>query len=173
MAQLMPLPLTVSCFSKIQIGFTFLVLAHPGSPGKRAIKRVCVCVLLISWLSYSHVWCVCVTTVWCACMSVTYEYDTFDIFSLRFVILLYRVWLVNYFITCVTCMLLQSVSQWFSQSVIFQSSASQSANQSVSSPASQWASQSVSQWFSQSVSFHSVSQSYNQRASRSVSDSVS
>ena len=40
MAQLMPLPLTVSCFSKIQIGFTFLVLAHLGSPGKRAIKRV-------------------------------------------------------------------------------------------------------------------------------------
>jgi len=29
MAQLMPLPLTVSCFSKIQISFTFLVLAHP------------------------------------------------------------------------------------------------------------------------------------------------
>jgi len=44
MAQLMPLPLTVSCFSKIQIGFTFLVSAHPGSPGKRAVKRVCVCV---------------------------------------------------------------------------------------------------------------------------------
>ena len=38
--QPMPLPLTVSCFSKIQIGFTFLVLAHPGSPGQRAIKRV-------------------------------------------------------------------------------------------------------------------------------------
>jgi len=35
--QLMPLPLTVSCFSKIQIGFTFLVLAHSGSPGKRAV----------------------------------------------------------------------------------------------------------------------------------------
>ena len=31
-AQLMPLPFTVSCFSKIQIGFTFLVPAHPGSP---------------------------------------------------------------------------------------------------------------------------------------------
>ena len=46
MAQLMPLPLTVSCFSKIQIGFTFLVLAHPGSPGQRAAKRVCVCVFL-------------------------------------------------------------------------------------------------------------------------------
>jgi len=43
MAQLMPLPLTVSCFSKIQIGLTFLVLAHLGSPGKRAVKRVCVC----------------------------------------------------------------------------------------------------------------------------------
>jgi len=35
-------PLTVSCFSKIQIGFTFLVPAHPGSPGKRAVKRVSV-----------------------------------------------------------------------------------------------------------------------------------
>ena len=44
MAQLMPLPLTASCFSKIQIGFTFLVPAHLGSPGKRAVKRVCVCV---------------------------------------------------------------------------------------------------------------------------------
>jgi len=43
-AQLMPLPLTVSCFSKFQIGFTFLVPAHPGSPGQRAIKRVCMCV---------------------------------------------------------------------------------------------------------------------------------
>ena len=42
MAQLMPLPLTVSCFSKIQIGFTFLVPADPGSPGKRAVKRACV-----------------------------------------------------------------------------------------------------------------------------------
>ena len=44
MAQLMPLPLTVSCFSKIQIGFTFLVPAHPGSPGQSAVKRLCVCV---------------------------------------------------------------------------------------------------------------------------------
>ena len=42
MAQLMPLLLTVSCFSKIQIGFTFLVPAHPGSPGKRAVKWLCV-----------------------------------------------------------------------------------------------------------------------------------
>jgi len=44
MAQLMPLPLTVACFSKIQIGSTFLVPAHPSSPGHRAVKRVCVCV---------------------------------------------------------------------------------------------------------------------------------
>ena len=43
MAQLMPLPLTVSCCSKIQIGFTFLVPAHPGSPGQRAVKPVRVC----------------------------------------------------------------------------------------------------------------------------------
>ena len=43
MAQLMSLPLTVSCSSKIQIGFTFLVPAHLGRPGKRAVKRVCVC----------------------------------------------------------------------------------------------------------------------------------
>jgi len=46
MAQWMPLPLTVSCFSKIQqlpavTGFSFLVPAHLGSPGQRAIKRVC------------------------------------------------------------------------------------------------------------------------------------
>jgi len=47
LTQLMPLPLTVSCFSKIQIGFIFLVTTHPGSSGQRAVKRVCVCYLLI------------------------------------------------------------------------------------------------------------------------------
>jgi len=47
MAQLMPLPLTVSCFSKIQIGSTFLVPAHPGSPGQRAVKQACVCKSLL------------------------------------------------------------------------------------------------------------------------------
>ena len=51
-AQLMPLPLTVSCFSEIQIGFTSLVPAHPGSPGKGPLNVcvcvcVCVCVLLL------------------------------------------------------------------------------------------------------------------------------
>jgi len=35
MAQMMSLPLTVSCFSKIQIGFAFLVPAHPDSPRKK------------------------------------------------------------------------------------------------------------------------------------------
>ena len=43
LAQLMPLPLTVSCFSKIQIGSTFLVPAHLGSPEKGPLN-VCVCV---------------------------------------------------------------------------------------------------------------------------------
>jgi len=38
-AQLMPLPLTVSC--------SFLVPAHPGGLGQRAIKRVRMC---ITWL---------------------------------------------------------------------------------------------------------------------------
>ena len=42
MAQLMPMPLTVSCFSKIQIDFTFLVLSYPDSPGQMAVKWVCV-----------------------------------------------------------------------------------------------------------------------------------
>jgi len=47
-AQLMPLPLTVSNFSKIQIDFTFLVPAHhPDSPRKRAVKRVCVCIIAV------------------------------------------------------------------------------------------------------------------------------
>ena len=43
MAQLMPLPLTVSCFSKVQIGLTFLVPAHLGSPDKGPLNR---CLLL-------------------------------------------------------------------------------------------------------------------------------
>ena len=52
------MPLTVSCFSKVQIGFTFLVLAHPGSPRKRAVKRVCVCVRV----------CACACACPCACV---------------------------------------------------------------------------------------------------------
>jgi len=48
MAQLMPLPLTVSCSSKIQIGFTFLVPAYPGCPGKEAIKWL----FLLEYISF-------------------------------------------------------------------------------------------------------------------------
>ena len=48
MVQLMPLPLTISCFSKIHIGFTFLVPAYPDSPGQRAVKRLCVCLNCLS-----------------------------------------------------------------------------------------------------------------------------
>ena len=43
MAQLMSLPLTISCLRKIQIGRTSLVLAYQGSPGQRAVKWMCVC----------------------------------------------------------------------------------------------------------------------------------
>ena len=46
MVQLMPLPLTVSSFSKIQIGFIFLVPAHPGSPGQGPLNG-CVCAVRI------------------------------------------------------------------------------------------------------------------------------
>jgi len=53
MAQLMPLPLTVSCFSKIQIGFTFLVPAHLGSPGQRSVRLVCVRVCAV-YYSFRH-----------------------------------------------------------------------------------------------------------------------
>ena len=47
MVQLMPLPLAVSSFGKIQIGFTFLVPARSGSPGQMAVKRVCDCIVLM------------------------------------------------------------------------------------------------------------------------------
>ena len=78
MVQLMPLPLTVTCFSKIQIGFTFLVVAHLGSPGKRAVKWVCVCVCVCvplltatstfglgrrCWSSPQHCYLLCLCTV--------------------------------------------------------------------------------------------------------------
>ena len=54
MAQLMPLPLTVSCSIKIQIGFTFLVPAHPGNPGQRAVKRVMMRQCYDEMTSVSH-----------------------------------------------------------------------------------------------------------------------
>jgi len=74
MAQLMPLPLTVSCFSKIQIGFTFLVLAHlDTSPGQRAVKRVCVCVCVC----LGHIACVqCIDLACCYRCSMICLSDT-------------------------------------------------------------------------------------------------
>jgi len=66
-AQLMPLPLTVSCFSKIQIGFTFLVLAHLGSPGQRASKRLCECVYVFIYASQSFVSIVIITVLCVVC----------------------------------------------------------------------------------------------------------
>ena len=56
MAQLMPQPLTVSCFSKIQIGFTILLPAYPGSPGKRPLNGcVCVCSCTVLFANISQV----------------------------------------------------------------------------------------------------------------------
>jgi len=53
MAELMPLPPIVSCFSKILIVFTFLVLAHPGSPEQRAVKWVLL-------LLFVHIFILCI-----------------------------------------------------------------------------------------------------------------
>jgi len=50
----MPVPLTVSCFIKIQIGFTFLVPAVQGSPGKRAVKRVLLLLLLLEVIEWVY-----------------------------------------------------------------------------------------------------------------------
>jgi len=57
MAQLMPLPLTVFSFSKIQVGFIILVPAHPGSSGQRAVKHVCVPVIQVIHLHLMHYAC--------------------------------------------------------------------------------------------------------------------
>ena len=74
MAQMMPLPLAVCCFSKIQIGFTFLVPAHLCSPRQRAVKHVCVCVcvLMFIWLA----WYIAKLCLWCiisVCRMTNYE----------------------------------------------------------------------------------------------------
>ena len=63
----MPLPLTVSCFSKIQIRFTFLVPAHPGRPRQRAVKRV-------------RVYYACLTVCVCVCKLFPFLYSRFVLF---------------------------------------------------------------------------------------------
>jgi len=83
MAQLMPLLLTVSCFSKIQIGFTFLIPAHLGSPGQRTVKRVCVCVCVCvaNWIRWLPCWILCFTAggiwllliAWKHCISLLFN----------------------------------------------------------------------------------------------------
>jgi len=49
MAQLMPLPLTVSCSSKSRVvfGITFLIPAHPGSPGQNPVVHKTVVVVVV------------------------------------------------------------------------------------------------------------------------------
>jgi len=55
-AQLMPLPLTVSCFSKTQICCTFLVPAHPGSPGKGPLNGCVFHTTNTTACLYCHFW---------------------------------------------------------------------------------------------------------------------
>ena len=64
MAQLMPLPLTVSCFSKIQIRFTFMVPAHLGSPGQRAVKWVSVYFIYCWILFHCNYFFYIITNLW-------------------------------------------------------------------------------------------------------------
>ena len=88
MAQLMPLPLTVFCFSKIQIGFTFLVLAHPCCPRKCLIMSFGASILLVgqqgghpaciklsggvlAWLSVWSEVQTCIWPSWCHCHSLS------------------------------------------------------------------------------------------------------
>ena len=99
MAQWIPLPLTVSYFSKIQIGFTFLVPAHPGSPRQRAIKctrarvRACVCVCegvcvwvwVSEWVRRTNVGIVYLPNdyvIWRHCILLVSDSDSFGQFQL-------------------------------------------------------------------------------------------
>jgi len=59
---------SLSCFSKIQIGFTFLVPAHLGSHGKRVVKRVCVCVCVCVCACVRACVCVCACVRACVCV---------------------------------------------------------------------------------------------------------
>jgi len=72
MAQLMPLPLTVSCFSKIQIWLPFWYRLTPGSLGQRAVKRVCVCVCVRVCACVRA----CVRVCVCVCFAVSAFFDS-------------------------------------------------------------------------------------------------
>ena len=75
MAQLMPLPLTVSCFSRIQSGFTFLVPAHPGSPGKGPLNVcVCVCVCDYGLIYFVFLWIITERQFLCFVVSIIVEF---------------------------------------------------------------------------------------------------
>ena len=77
-AQLMPLPLTVSCFSKIQIGFTFLVPAYLVSPGQRAVKRVCI-LSLRTWNFVQWCWkCIVLVIILLSVARFTLQFFTVD-----------------------------------------------------------------------------------------------
>jgi len=62
MAQLMPLQLTATCFSKIQIGFTFLILAHLVSPGKGQLNG-CFVAVVVNWFLLCGMICCSASTI--------------------------------------------------------------------------------------------------------------
>jgi len=70
MAQLMPLPVTISCFSKIQIGFTFLVPVHLGNQGPLN-GCVCVCVHAQS----AELQPIVTDVLWSVCVCLSFGYN--------------------------------------------------------------------------------------------------
>jgi len=85
-AQLMPLPLTISCFSKFQIGFTFLVPAHRVVLDRGPLNGcLCVCV------------CVCVC---CHCFTVIHTTAVMSLFSWVFLFWCVLDKLFTYLLNC-------------------------------------------------------------------------
>jgi len=74
MAQLMPLPLTVSCFSKVGLVLPFWYQLT----WKRAVKRVCVCSLHPHALLYSTV---CSRLFRCVCLFCSLTFELRDLWS--------------------------------------------------------------------------------------------
>ena len=86
-AQLMPLPLTVSCSSKIQIGFTFLVLAYPGCPGKEAVKWLLCCLSFDVFKVCDLLFMAATSVLWNSSVLFTCD-DTLSLRSVNFVFVL-------------------------------------------------------------------------------------